>query len=829
MAVSVIGIVPLLLLSGGFSLPLGLPPLPEDPMISRVVPVDCLAYVSWAGTATPSAKSMNQTEQLLAEPEVQKLFSAIDSAVTTGITKKARPGSGDAVIIKDVYPLAKTLLTRPAAIFVSKLEVNPQGPPNVEGGAIVNLAEKATAVSETLDRLEKLLPPGMVEKVEISGVSFHRIKPSPTITVTWGIRGKYLIVGVGEGAVEGILKRAKGEPPTWLAAIRKQLPVDRQSTLIYFNVKRTITQFAPLGGPQVKAVLDAFGLDNVNYLASVTGLDAKGTVSRTLVAIDGQPQAIFHLAAARPLAVADLSPIPRDATIAAAGRLDASAAWELLLEQIAKVEPQGRTQISQQIAGMEMALGIKLQEDLLKPLGDVWCVYNSPSEGGLLVTGLTGVVQVKDHDRLEATLNKLIALFQSQVEGPATEGPRSPYRRTPRIVKTTFAGQDIYHFDIPEGDFPMAPAWCLVKKELIVSTFPQNIKSYLARGKDYQSLATVPGVAEALEGGAMALTYCDTRKMAEFVYPLLCFGGKAISSELNREGIPLDASLVPSAAAIFPHMQPSIGVVRHTAAGIEVESRGPLPGMGVGPMLPMSFLFLGFARAEARPVPMPMSSRNNLKQIALAMHNYAATYGTLPPAYISDKKSGKALLSWRVAILPFIEEMPLYQQFHLDEPWDSAHNKTLIARMPSIYRSMGPTVALETQETVGPPGVAKAADTDGIGPAGALAKTRYVTLRHKDSAFPGKDGIRLTDITHGTSNTIMAVEADAAHAVIWTKPNDLPFDPEKPLTGLTGQPARGFNAVLCDGAVRFIQDSIDSEIFGDMVNRTGGKPAKSNN
>ena len=207
---------------------------------------------------------------------------------------------------KDIYPLAKTLLTRPAAVFVSKVEVGPQGPPNVQGGAIFNLAEKTAAVSEALERLEKLLPPGAVEKVEIAGASFHRIKPGPMPPVTWGVRGKYLIVGVGEGAVEGILKRAKAQPPAWLAAIRKQLPVDRLSTLIYFNVKQAVAQFAPLGGPQVKAVLDAVGLDNVSYLASVTGLDSKGTVARTLVAIDGQPQGIFRLAAAKPLAAADL-------------------------------------------------------------------------------------------------------------------------------------------------------------------------------------------------------------------------------------------------------------------------------------------------------------------------------------------------------------------------------------------------------------------------------------------------------------------------------------------------------------------------------------------
>ncbi len=88
MAVMSFGVLPLLLLFGGFSLPLGLPPLPEDPVISRVAPEECLAYISWAGTATPNAKSANHTEQLLAEPEVQNLISAIDNAVTSGDEEK---------------------------------------------------------------------------------------------------------------------------------------------------------------------------------------------------------------------------------------------------------------------------------------------------------------------------------------------------------------------------------------------------------------------------------------------------------------------------------------------------------------------------------------------------------------------------------------------------------------------------------------------------------------------------------------------------------------------------------------------------------------------
>ena len=351
------------------------------------------------------------------------------------------------------------------------------------------------------------------------------------------------------------------------------------------------------------------GLDNADYLATVTGLDGKGSTTRTLVAIDGQPQGIFRLAAAKPLAAADLAPIPRDATLAAAGRLDANAALELLLAQLKKVDPSAHANVAEAIDQIGKEVGIDLQDDLLKPLGDVWCVYNSPSEGGLLVTGLTGVVQVKDHDHLEATLNKLIALFQGHMESidakldhMGQDSVQMNRFRMPRIVKTRFAGQDVYYFDNPIAGIYLAPAWCLTKpdghegpssgSQLIVSTFPQNIKAYLARGKSFESLAAVPEVSEALQGGAVALSYCDTRKLAEFTYPLLCMGGKLISSELNREGIPLDASALPSAAAIFPHLQASVSVVRRGAAGIEVESRGSLAGIGAGPLFPTAAFWL---------------------------------------------------------------------------------------------------------------------------------------------------------------------------------------------------------------------------------------------
>jgi prepilin-type processing-associated H-X9-DG protein len=186
-------------------------------------------------------------------------------------------------------------------------------------------------------------------------------------------------------------------------------------------------------------------------------------------------------------------------------------------------------------------------------------------------------------------------------------------------------------------------------------------------------------------------------------------------------------------------------------------------------------------------------SQNNLKQLALAMHNYYSTYNRFPAAAIYDG-SGKPLLSWRVQILPFIEQDNLYKEFHLNEPWDSEHNKKLLNRMPRTYQA----------------------------PEGKPTHlTHYLGFHGKNAFFEGKKGITFADITDGTSNTIMFVEA--ADPVPWTKPEDLPYDPAKPLPKLGGIFEGGFNAAFCDGSVHFITPKVKPETMHLLIQRNDGQ------
>ena len=670
---------------GGLGLPLGIPPAPEDPLLAAMAPEECLFYTSWAGIAEPDPESSNQTEQLLAEPEVRHLIAEIRQRIKTGLRGTARSGdSEERQIVEDAMRWGEKLLVSPTAVFVSS--VTPLPRPDVRAGAVVKVGQDAAQLKTTLQTYQAafLSPRGGLEEVEIDGDTWYRLTFDENAPkVTWGMKDDYLVVGVGEGSVEGILQRARTDPPAWLTELRSRLPVERLATVSYVNLKTIIGTFVPMaGGLRAAAVVDALGLGNVDSLSSVTGLDAGGFVSRTLVAIDGEPQGVLGLAPERPLLPDDLAPIPSDATIALAARVDADATFEKVLAIVEKIEPRAKEEVSRGLGQLEQAFGINLREDVLQSLGDVWCVYNSPGEGGLVITGLTAVVPVKDHRRLLRVHERLLATARSEMGRNADRGPR--------IEQFRFGEEEIYFLNVRGEDFPLAPSWCLTEKELIVATFPQNVKSYLLRGDDHQSIASVTEVSELLQpgGGTFKLLYADTRKLFELVYPLAPIFVQMAAGELQREGIDLNVSVLPSAKVIGRHLRPTVQSVRRSEAGIELMSRQTMPGGNFGSAAPVAAAVLLPATQRARQSARRAAGMNNMKQIGLAMMVYHEHHGNFPPAFTTDA-DGKPLLSWRVQILPYVEEQELYDRFRQDEPWDSPHNRQLIELMPAALKAPG--------------------------------------------------------------------------------------------------------------------------------------------
>jgi hypothetical protein len=193
---------------------------------------------------------------------------------------------------------------------------------------------------------------------------------------------------------------------------------------------------------------------------------------------------------------------------------------------------------------------------------------------------------------------------------------------------------------------------------------------------------------------------------------------------------------------------------------------------------------------------------NNLRTIGLAMMMHETSRNVFPPAYTTGKQ-GRPLLSWRVLLLPYLDQQDLYYRFHLDEPWDSPHNLPLAREMPKCFRCPSRP---EMQ-----PGY-----------------TPYMVIVGPHTVFPGKDGIHLAEISDGPSKTILVVEAQGP-GVSWTAPNDLDaatmsFAVNSESGACIGGHVGGGHVVMCDGRSEFLLSTADPEMVRRAVMRDDGLP-----
>ncbi|PHR99366.1 MAG: hypothetical protein COA78_24990, partial [Blastopirellula sp.] len=185
---------------------------------------------------------------------------------------------------------------------------------------------------------------------------------------------------------------------------------------------------------------------------------------------------------------------------------------------------------------------------------------------------------------------------------------------------------------------------------------------------------------------------------------------------------------------------------------------------------------LRLSREEARIA----ASKNNLMKIGNAVHQYHDYNKELPSQAITNK-DGKPLLSWRVALLPFLNEYDLYKQFNLDEPWDSKHNIKLVNQMPVVFRT-------------------PSSDAD-------PNRTQYLAPVGNGTIWELGKQLKFQDITKGLRSTIMVVGVNEAASVVWSKPDDLNIDHPNFSSSLSDAASVGyFLALFCHGDVDLIHN-----------------------
>ncbi len=229
----------------------------------------------------------------------------------------------------------------------------------------------------------------------------------------------------------------------------------------------------------------------------------------------------------------------------------------------------------------------------------------------------------------------------------------------------------------------------------------------------------------------------------------------------------------------------------------------------VVPLIYAATSFMGSGCIDLKEWARRSQCTSNLKQIMLALHNYHERYGSFPPAYVADA-NGRPMHSWRVLVLPFMEQKALYDQYRLDEPWDGPNNRRLHAARVPQYECLE------------------------HGFEGTV--TCYVAVVGPGTAWPGPTSVRLKDISDGAANTLMVAEI-AESGIHWMEPRDLDFstmpmsvNPKDDL-GISSLHREtswrprllGATVGMADASVRFLPTSTPAEKLRALLTISGGE------
>ncbi len=513
-------------------------------------------------------------------------------------------------------------------------------------------------------------------------------------------------------------------------------------------------------------------------------------------------------------------------------------------------------------AAVKQATGLKLRDEILAPLGSRVVVYTVPSqinappnvlEGlahGLVFAPKTSVVvEVKDRDAaaqaLEAVArwsNRPVPVQPDQGEtisfslNTATmrrlKGPDLGYVFPPSnssltlpmgMRQTLLLGRNVLAWGmtpatarrardqaeragaggLPPGD-PLARTLDHLPDRLTFLNVVDPQQSVLP-----EVLVSVPNLIDSADSlGGLLFTLQDLSflirpdqpRMPTVVSP----SGPPTEAPGHIKPTPaFDPELIPEADELRPFLFPSVSVLAVDDQGIRLISREAFPTINPAMAVPLAIAMLVPSAHSARDATGRSQSLNHLKQIGLALLAYEKAHGHFPADI--GAKEGTSLLSWRVQLLPFLDEQDLFHEFKLDEPWDSPHNMPLVGRMPSVFA---------VPNTPAGPGL-----------------TFYRGVSGAHTIFDPKvpEGVKIASITDGTSNTIAVIEAKGG--VLWTKPqSEVPFveghGPAELETfgeALSSQSLDGLNAVFCDGSVRFLRNSVSLEILKALITRDGGE------
>ena len=659
--------------------------------------------------------------------------------------------------------------------------------------------------------------------------------PLPGMELALWEEEEHLVVAAGINASDRVIAILEGTAPSVVendlfASIRAE-NVFTVSQLGWFDLQTLVKSLETLPLPllpngqqtEIHKILEVLGLVNLQAITMSSGYHGKATWDRVNVIAPEPRKGLLALINQRKMTIEELPPLPANADTFFATTFNIAEAVDITIDTVRRglslMKPQGLNQFDQGLEGFNQLLGAP-RDVLSSGLGDVFCVYSEP---GMLPLGISPVLTASVRDR-EALTRSLDMLSQIPRAVPNLEGLR--VRKQDKEYGT------VYSVVIP--NVPLAPTILVSNDWFLASMTPGAVQAHIKR-RTGRLASWKPGpehqqAMSDLPADFWSILVMDPRpeytQLMSFVPMGLSFLETTLLPALSeRSGVPVtmpfDMDNMPVPEEITEPMFPNVNVGFTNSSGATLLSRNSVPAtpfgsVGSTAVVPIMAALLLPAVQQAREAARRTQSKNNLRQLALGMHNYHDAYGAFPAGTVKNERlAPEERLGWAVSILPFIEALNAYRRVDMKAGWndqdDVVSQLTLsVYRNPSMPRDESPAGDLDYL------GVA------GIGPNAASLKN------HDPNAgiFGYNRRTRIRDITDGTSHTMMIADS--------VKPN--PYTQghltirgfsEKPYIngpdGIGSSHSGGMQAAFADGSVRFISESIDPTVLEALATKAGGE------
>ncbi|WP_166820193.1 DUF1559 domain-containing protein [Thalassoroseus pseudoceratinae] len=821
--------------------------------VAELLPQNAVIMLHCAGSSThDDAWKATAAYEALYESGLMPVVHKVFDSFKVQAMQSMPPGAGDFSLFNDLY---EHVMENGVSLAVALPAM--QGPPLPYGVVVIpGAADLEPQISGFIRKASGGDLEFQETEVEQRAVVSATLPDNPMVEFGWWTEGDHLVATVGVDAVHQAVSIASKTTPNALASpVWKSLQAETADNVSvvsqgWFNFAQLRDTFGqmPIPNPnrdpeadplQVNDVLAVLGVDNLGPIRFRTGFRGKAQWTEIHAIAPGPRKGLLAFDDQPLMSLDDLPVLPASTEAFAACSVDWSRSYDELIGLIRGLSEFGPPDAAAMTDGVLQSLpqiaGFDPKTEFADTFGPVACVYTD-SANGIFGLGSAVAIQVKDADTLNDTLDHIFGVIREQTT------PREF-----RIRTKTKHGVRIKTLEIGGGVFN--PSYSIVDGWLVIGILPQSVEAFslrvdgtLPQWEPNQEFQTA---FEDLPKEFTSLVYVDPQKsvqtlagFAPVILPIIK-QVMGIQSAFQNQNQPfqgrapiMDIALaeLPPAELIAANLFPNLTVSTKDETGFHCYSRTSLPaipllGNGGGSGVAVAAVGVALilpAVQQARQAARRTQSKNNLKQLGLALHNYHDTFrhfpiGTHPNEDLKPEKR----LSWIYDILPFIEQNFLFEQIKDSEAWDSENNAEFASS--TIHTLINPG-SVPVEITEGDFGVTNYVGIAGIGKDAA---TLPIT-DNRVGAFGYDRKISFRNITDGTSNTVGISEASGKIGP-WAAGGDstLRSFTKKPYIngpdGIGGPFTGGCNMMILDGSVRFISENIDPEVMEALSTIHGGE------